>query len=347
MPTLSDPLLIRGNRLKNRLVMPPMVPFSLKGDNGEYYGRQHVEHYADRARGGAAMIIVQATSVFGAASSTEEWTLGSQDALREIACHCRAHDVIAVMQLSCDDLDVNTLFGRQLTAMQSEMRHAAVRAHELGFHGVEFHCAHGYTLCRFLDAAHNRRRDAFGGTVENRLRIVTDVLPEIRAETPDAFFVGVRMGEYQPGTEDGLEAARVFDAAGVDFFDISYGMEPPPDVLPFPGYPASATTYSAYRIKQATDKPVIAVTEIRDGRTARYLVGEGYADLAAVGRGMLADAEFANHVLSNRPVRRCRGCRECFWFTDHTRCRGGNDSDDTTSGKDDHIIYGKSFGSGQ
>lgn len=342
MPTLSNPLIIRGNRLKNRIVMPPMVTFSFEGENGDYYGRQHVEHYLERARGGAGMIIVQATSVSGAASATEEWTPGSQDALREIVCHCRAHECIAIMQLSCDDLDVNTLFGRQLTAMQSEMRHAAVSARELGFHGVEFHCAHGYTLCKFLDASHNRRRDAFGGSVENRLRIVTDVLPDIRSATPDSFIVGVRMGEYQPGSEDGLAAARVFDVAGVDYFHVSYGTEPPPDIVPFPGYPASATTYSAYRIKQATDKPVIAVTDIRDGKTAHYLVKEGYADMVAVGRGMLADAEFANHVLGNRPVRRCRGCRECFWFTDHTRCRAGNDP---AAGGEEHVIVGKKFGS--
>ena len=68
MAKLQEPLTIRGNTIKNRIVMEPMVTFSFHGDNGSFFGNQHVEHYTARAKGGAGLIFIQATAVFGAAS---------------------------------------------------------------------------------------------------------------------------------------------------------------------------------------------------------------------------------------------------------------------------------------
>jgi NADPH2 dehydrogenase len=74
MTSVSDKLIIRGNEIKNRLVMPPMVTFSFHGDGDSYYGTQHVEHYTKRAKGGAGLIIIQATDVTGASLGAAKWS---------------------------------------------------------------------------------------------------------------------------------------------------------------------------------------------------------------------------------------------------------------------------------
>jgi len=67
-----------------------------------------------------------------------------------------------------------------------------------GFDGVEYHFAHGFTLCKFLDASYNKRTDLYGGDAANRARILIELLPEIRNSTHDKFIVSVRMSEYLP-----------------------------------------------------------------------------------------------------------------------------------------------------
>src|SRR5664280_2306866 len=109
MAKITDELVIRGNHIKNRIVMAPMVTFSFNGDNGSYYGKQHVEHYTLRAKGGAGLIIVQATRVVGAADSTNMWSPDNVSTLKQIASNCHGYGATILMQLSCGDMDINEL----------------------------------------------------------------------------------------------------------------------------------------------------------------------------------------------------------------------------------------------
>jgi 2,4-dienoyl-CoA reductase-like NADH-dependent reductase (Old Yellow Enzyme family) len=326
MAKITDAITIRGIRIKNRIVLPPMVTFSFRGDDGHYYGRRHVAHYTARAEGGAGLVIVQATRVVGAVAGTGMWTAGSLAALKEIAANCRARGAAAMMQLSCGDTDINALSAADIAAMQADMRQAALTACALGFDGAEYHFAHGFTLCKFLDASYNKRTDRYGGAAVARASVLTELLPAIRANTRDNFILGVRMGEYLPASRDGVEIAQTFVAAGIDLLHVSFAMRPPAHAVPA-GFPCSPTTWSAGKIKQAVSVPVIAVNEIRTADQIRYLIETGCADLAAVGRGMLADPAFARHVIAGQPVNACRGCGDrggqCRWFTDHTQCPAG------------------------
>lgn len=324
MTEITDELVIRGNHIKNRIVMPPMVTFSFHGDNGSYYGKQHIEHYTKRAKGGAGFIIVQATSVFGAVDSTGMWSAGDILALKQIASNCHGYNAIVMMQLHCGNLDINELSVEDVHSMQRNMKQAAIRACEIGFDGVEYHFAHGYTLCKFLDASYNHRTDQYGGDVLNRSRVLTQVLPEIRNNTRKNFIVSVRMGEYLPESRDGIEAAKTFEKAGIDLLHISFGMQPPTNPVP-DGFICSPITYSGCKIKKEVKIPVIAVNEIRTEEQVRFLIENDYVDFAAVGRGMLADPDFANHVINGEPVNTCLGCERCFWFTDSTFCPAGKD----------------------
>lgn len=323
MARVTDELIVRGNLIKNRIVMAPMVTFSFQGDNGSYYGKQHIEHYTQRAKGGAGLIIVQATQVTGAANATNLWSPDNVAALRQIAENCHAYGAIIMVQLSCGDVDINQLSTSEVQTMQLDMKQAAISVCELGFDGVEYHFAHGFTLCKFLDAAYNRRTDLYGGAAANRTRILSELLPEIRRNTHEKFIIGLRMGEYLPDGQDGVEIARLFENDGIDLLHISFAMKPPEHSVPV-NFQGSPTTYSGCRIKKAVNIPVIAVNEIRTGEQVHFLLKNDFVDFVAIGRGMLADPEFALHVIQGEPINQCFGCGgnvvTCRWFTDHTLC---------------------------
>ncbi|MDR3321634.1 MAG: hypothetical protein LBS93_04230 [Synergistaceae bacterium] len=228
-----------------------------------------------------------------------------------------------MMQLSCrsgiDALDVNRPSTDEIKELRSEMLEAAKKANVLGFDGVEYHFAHGFFLSRLLDSEANKRTDEFGGSLPKRASILTDIIPEIRAATGDGFIVAVRMGAYTPTEEEGIAAARHFESSGVDLLDITFGVEEPEGPVP-EGFPFSPVTYSGCIIKRAVNVPVIGVFGLRSADDAKLLLEREYADIAGIGRGMLADPHFAERVIKGEPVNTCRTCRRCLWFTDHTKC---------------------------
>lgn len=318
---LEDPITIRGVTIRNRLVMEPMFLFSFPGEGGSFYSEAHLRHYAARAEGGAGLIILQSADVAGAARGAGRWTQADRLLLGRIAQSCRAAGAAVMIQLACPEADVNALTAEEIRLMQRDLIQAALTACALGFDGVEFHFAHGFTLCRFLDAKENRRADAYGGSPARRAAILTEILPRIRERARPDFILGVRMGAFQPESADGVAAAQVFEKAGVDLLNISHGMTPPAGPVPA-GFPCGPMTWSARQIKRAVALPVIAVGGIRTGEQAQAVVEGGCADFAGIGRGMLTDPAFANHVLAGEPVNPCRGCRDCLWSTDHTKCPG-------------------------
>ncbi len=108
-------------------------------------------------------------------------------------------------------------------------------------------------------------------------------------------------------------------ASGINLLNISFGMELPKTVV-LEDFHFSTVTYSAYAVKQAVGIPVSGLYEIRTAEQAHLLIANGYADMAGIGRAMLADPHFAAHVLNGEPVNACQGCKKCKWFTDHTKC---------------------------
>lgn len=328
MAKLQDVLMIKGNMIKNRIVMEPMFTFSYLGDmpgddqcqERYFYGKQHVDHYEERAKGGAGLIIIQATQCFGATDSTGQWTAYDKNVLQTIAQKCHNYGTTVMMQLACGDTDINALSSDEIRTMQAEMTKAAVTAYELGYDGVEFHFAHGFTLCKFIDATYNKRSDEFGGTPEGRSKVLTDILPQVKAKTGEKFMLGVRMGEFLPESKDGFDIAGILEKAGIDLLNISFGMKFPVGPVP-DGFICSPMAYSGCRMKQAVENiPIIAAGEIRTEEQARFLIELDYTDLVGIGTAYLADPAFANHIMNSKPVHKCRGCARCLWFTDHTKC---------------------------
>ncbi|AJG99180.1 NADH-dependent flavin oxidoreductase [Clostridium beijerinckii] len=325
MAKITDSIAIRGNLIKNRIVMAPMHPFSFHGDDGAFYGKQHIEHYTERAKGGTGLIIMQAARVFGATNSTNLWSCENIAVLKRIVDNCHEYGTTIMIQLSCTDTNINELSIDEISSMQADMKQAAISACEIGFDGVEYHFAHGFTLSKFIDKSYNKRTDKYGGEAINRTRILIELLPEIREKTHEKFMIGVRMGEYLPESQDGIEVSKIFEKAGVDLLHISFGMNPPTHDIP-KGFKCSPMTYSGCKIKKEVNIPVIAVNEIKTEEQVRFLIENDYVDFAAIGRGMFTDLEFANHVINGQAVHKCFGCggslEKCKWFTDHTLCPG-------------------------
>lgn len=323
MSKLSDEITIGGKKIKNRIVMPPMMCFSFKGDNGGRYGEQHVNHYTQRAKGGTGLIIIQATPVGGAKKQLGVWNDEQMKPLKAIAQNCHHYGSTVMMQLYCEDENINEVSVEQIHTMQVDCIAAAAMAKQAGFDGVEYHFAHGFTLCRFLDPISNQRKDSYGGSLINRVRIITEIIPEIRKAAGEDFIVSARMGGNIPDVAGAIAVAKVLEESGIDLLHISFGMQEPTNAVPA-DFKGSIIAYNGSEIKKHVNIPVIAVSEIVTGEQAKFLVENDYANLVAIGRGLFADENWANKVLAGKAINQCRNCggtsRKCLWFNDHTKC---------------------------
>jgi 2,4-dienoyl-CoA reductase-like NADH-dependent reductase (Old Yellow Enzyme family) len=167
---------------------------------------------------------------------------------------------------------------------------AAVRAQRIGFDLIELHAAHGYLLHQFLSPLSNRRTDAYGGSLENRLRFPLEVFDAVRAAWPADKPLGIRVSatDWVDGgwtVEDTIVLARALEARGCDFFHVSSGGNTPDAAIPAgPGYQVSL----AARIKAAlAAMPVVAVGQVTSGQQAETIVRTGQADMVALARAML------------------------------------------------------------
>ncbi|MEV8229818.1 bifunctional salicylyl-CoA 5-hydroxylase/oxidoreductase [Streptomyces sp. NPDC079167] len=189
-----------------------------------------------------------------------------------------------------------------MDAVRDRFTEAARRAARCGFDLLELHCAHGYLLSGFLSPLTNLRTDAYGGTLENRLRFPLEVFDAVRAAWPDDRPMSVRISATdwaQGGTsdEDAVAAARAFAAHGADAIDVSTGQVVPEER---PEYGRSYQTPYADRIRNALDVPVIAVGAISSWDDVNSLLLAGRADLCALARPHLYDPHWTLHAAAEQ-----------------------------------------------
>ncbi len=183
----------------------------------------------------------------------------------------------------------------EIQAVVQDFADAAERVKEAGFDGVEIHSAHGYLLNQFYSSFTNRRTDAYGGSLENRLRIHRMVIDAVRERVGDAYAVLLRLGacdELDGGStlSDAVEAAKILAGTPIDILDISGGLTG--YILPGreeeQGYFSDVTK----AIKAAVSLPVILTGGITDIFAADRLIQGGAADLIGVGRAILNDSDW-------------------------------------------------------
>ena len=175
---------------------------------------------------------------------------------------------------------------------------AAQRAARIGLDTVEVHAAHGYLLHQFLSPLSNRRDDAYGGSLENRMRFPLEVFEAVRAAFPADRPVGVRVSatDWVDGgwdLEQTIAFARALDQRGCAFIDVSTGGLAPAQNIPIgPGYQVPF----AEAVKRATGLPTIAVGLIAEPQQAEAIVANGQADMVALARGILYDPRWPWHA---------------------------------------------------
>ncbi len=166
----------------------------------------------------------------------------------------------------------------------------AQRAVRLGFDVIELHAAHGYLLHQYLSPLANRRDDAYGGSLENRMRLTLEIFEAVRAAVP-GIALGARLSatDWVEGGWDVAQSivlAQKLQALGADFIDVSSGgASPDQKIVLGPGYQVGF----AEQIKQAINIPVIAVGLITEPQQAEDILQAGQADLVALARAFVAD----------------------------------------------------------
>ncbi|MET9502472.1 bifunctional salicylyl-CoA 5-hydroxylase/oxidoreductase [Streptomyces sp. NPDC006622] len=189
-----------------------------------------------------------------------------------------------------------------LTDLRERFAAAAWRAARAGFDLLELHCAHGYLLSGFLSPLTNRRTDAYGGSLERRLRFPLEVFDAVRAVWPQERPMTVRISatDWADGgttAEDAVEIARAFAAHGADAIDVSTGQVVAEER---PQYGRSYQTPFADRIRQEARVPVIAVGAISSWDDVNSLLLAGRADLCALARPHLYDPHWTLHAAAEQ-----------------------------------------------
>lgn len=334
--------------LRNRLVFAPIT--TQYADERGRVTEKITSHYEARARGGVGVVVVEATYVEPVGHVFVN-QLGIHDdslveGLRELSTAIKRHGSVAAIQLHhggrmarSEVTGMQPMAPSALAAPRGETPRemstddikatvrsfvrAAERAQEAGFGAVEIHGAHSYLIDSFISGASNKRADAYGGSLENRARFLVDIIKGVKAATGPGFPVWVRMNGREYGVEGGTtleEAVRVAkfaETAGVDAVHVSaFGPATPTNRTTAVFKPAVIEDLAA-AMKRSLSVPVIAVGRITPSAGDR-MIEEGCADLLAVGKGLLADADMPRKLAAGRedrivPCIVCMHCRDTLF----------------------------------
>ena len=256
MSNLFSEIVVNGKNIKNRIVMPPMVCFDFPTRNGQPT-ELHLKHYSDRAKGGAGLIVIEATCVNAKGRLTERqlglWGDDQIPGFKRIAEACHKYGAVVLVQLHHAGLAVSpgvskdgiapsdykgqTRFASpdssiraremsqdEIRMVQNEFVAAAIRAKKAGLDGIELHGAHGYLISQFLSPLINRRVDAYGGSLLKRTRFVKEIIMGTRKSCGKDFIIDCRMGSNEPDLASGILIAQEIEKAGADILHVSTGM---------------------------------------------------------------------------------------------------------------------------
>jgi len=293
---LFTPFRIRNVELRNRVVSPPMyqVRPTLSPEGIAWHRRL--------AAGGAGMVVVEGTSVRRLATKC------TADQLRPLAGAIREEGAAAAIQLFAvidDDVaDPDAPTAEQVRTLIEHFGKAAALCGQAGFDAVEPHGAHGFLLSQFLMPEKNHRTDEFGGSLDARCRAAVEIVRAIRRDAGEEMAVLFRHTPAGGGytIDDSFALAERLVEAGLDVLDISPARD-------------KQVADVAARFKQRVGCPVIAVGGMEDPAAAAEAIRQGRCDLVAVGRQLIADAEWPDKVRAGRldEIVECTKCDEACY----------------------------------
>jgi len=329
MPKLFESVKLRQLDVKNRIWISPMCQYSSENKDGMPGSWQQL-HLGSRAIGGAGLIIVEASGVAPEGRITPWctgiWNNEQAAAWKEIVDICHSHGAKVAMQLAHAGRKASVhrewsgvgsipiseggwqtvsatdvAFGQyapprklavaEIKELVQAFADAAVRSVTAGFDAVEIHGAHGYLIHQFLSPLSNDREDEYGGSLENRARVLMEIIQAVRSVIPDTMPLFLRLSatDYAPDGWDQDQTAEVSGwatDAGVDLIDVSSGGLITGVKIPSgPGYQVPFANHIAERIK----KPVSAVGQITEAKQAEEILQSGNVDVILIGRASLRD----------------------------------------------------------
>ena len=342
---LWQPFQLNGLRLKNRIVMAPMCSFTqlscgVESENG-------MRHYEERAKGGVGLIQLGAQYIDTKASaggvSIKFDDIHSIPAATVLVERCHRWGAKVGVQLVCGSgrysmpnhngdapysSSENPCFGNKKVStrpMELEEIHALVKAYgtaaanavKMGLDAINIHAHTGYLLDQFLSPIWNHRQDAYGGSMENRCRIVCEIIEAVRKSVGPSFPIILRFSpehKFDGGRtiEESLPMIQLFEAAGIDALDLDVGSYEAIDyIFPTAYMPDGALAYVCEAVRKVSSLPIIN-TGSHTPETAVDLLQSGNADLIAFGRQLLADPHFPNklRVDKREDIRPCLLCNE-------------------------------------
>ncbi|MCE9622534.1 MAG: mycofactocin system FadH/OYE family oxidoreductase 2 [Actinomycetia bacterium] len=340
---------------------------------------QHAAYYAARAAGGTGLIITEEHSTHPTDWPYEKLIHGfHRDVIpgyREMTEAVHRHRVPIFAQINHNGGQASSMYSRLPVWAPSAIAdplfrevpkavthadiaeivagYALVAEHcaEGGFDGIELQCSHSSIVRGFLSPATNHRTDQYGGTIENRARLLVEIVAAVRAVIGNRLALGVRLcGDelIEGGTtiDDAVRVAEIAEATGqVDYINTSIGVATASlfmieaSMHVPPGY--ALFIPSAFR--KAVDLPVIGVGRFKDPLQAERALADGHCDLVGIVRGQIADAEFAAKARANaaNDIRLCLSCnQECVGRMGLNRWLGCIEN--PTTGKEHEVAVLKS-----
>lgn len=341
MSALFTPMDLRGTTIRNRVWVAPMCQYSAVDGFPDDW---HLAHLGSFARGGAGLVMTEATAVSPegriSPADTGIWNDEQMAAWERVARFVKAQGATAAMQLAHAGRKASTrapfdgrgpvadedggwepvgpspvphpglrvpheLTVAEIDRVVRDFAVAAQRALRAGFEVLEVHAAHGYLLHEFLSPLSNLRSDGYGGSFEDRVRLLLRVVEAVRSVVPTTVPVLVRISatDWVEGgwsVDDSVRLSTLLRGAGVDLVDVSSGGNVLVEIPLEPGYQVGF----ARRIRAEAEIATGAVGLITEPKQAEEIVADGGADAVLLARAMLRDPHWAlaaAHQLGVRP----------------------------------------------
>ncbi|MFW9922385.1 MAG: FAD-dependent oxidoreductase [Candidatus Thorarchaeota archaeon] len=345
---LFEPITINGIELRNRIVMPGMET-NFGNEHGELT-EKNFAYYELRAKGGAGLIIIEATYFDKVGRGTLNMLSIDKDSkipkFKKLAETIKKHGAKAFVQIYHAGIQATSfLTGEQIVGpsdIPSKLTgvipkplskkmikkiikgyvDASYRLKQAGFDGVEIHAGHGYLLNQFFSPLYNNRTDEYGGSLENRMRLAVEVLRAVKKKCGNNFVICFRLNcqDYIKGgleVEDMAKIAAKLDQEGIDMINITAGIFDSPyyPVVPYMNQPRGVYSNYAAIIKKSVKNAVVCVVgRINTPEIAEEILSSGKADMVAMGRALITDPFFPQKVMEGRreAMKICPACNACL-----------------------------------
>lgn len=351
---LLEPITIGSKEIKNRFVLLPMTTEMV--DN-YHITDDIVDFYEQRSAGGTGLVEIGSVYVCDLFDTDPKYhntrgTIGAWDdcfipGWKKLTDACHKHGAVIAAQLQLcyewrassqeplrsyapsKDVVSGPFVGmpkreftvEEIKTLVKQYGQAARRLVEGGVDIIEIHAGIGYMVMRFISKYSNHRTDEYGGSVENRARLLTEIIDEIHQTCPGTpLIVRTSADDLMPGgnrIEDTKELIPIVEAHGIDAWSIQVGFHEAPRPVANSLVPEGEFIHLAKEVKTVTKLPLWPGTRITHVDLCKKIVEEGYGDMVGMARSFIADPDYVKKIEEGRPER-IRSCIVCSRCLDHS-----------------------------